>query len=249
MRADQIMTRQVITCLPDASIVEAADTMLQHHVSGLPVVDAAGRLVGIISQGDFVRRAEIGTERRHGRWHDFLFGPGKSPAEYVREQGRKVHEVMTPNPRTITEDTDIETVARLMEAKNIKRLPVLRGTELAGIVTRSNLVQAVAHFDRGAPRPTDDDDHIRDKITAALERPNWSPSRLNVLVQDGVATLFGFVANEQSRRATIVAAENVPGVRNVRDCLSKFPPPEDESGGGDIASLEEESPTEDDISL
>jgi CBS domain-containing protein len=249
MRADQIMTRRVITCSPDASIVEAAETMLRHHISGLPVVDAAGRLVGIVSQGDFIRRAEIGTERKRRRWLGFLVSSGKSATEFVRERGRKVHEIMTPNPHTITEHTQIEAVAKIMESRNIKRLPVLRGTELVGIVTRSNLVQAVAHLARDVPQPTDDDDHIRDEVIAAIACQTWSPSLLNVIVHDGVATLFGYVTDDRARSAAIVAAENVSGVRDVHDYLSTYPPPEEELGGGDIASLEEEPETADDMSL
>lgn len=249
MRADQIMTRRVITCGPDASIVDAAEAMLKHHISGLPVVDAAGKLVGIVSQGDFVRRAEIGTERKRGRWLRFLVSSGRSATEFVRERGRKVHEIMTPNPETITEQTQIEIVAKLMESKNIKRLPVLRGTELVGIVTRSNLVHAVAHIARDVPQPTDDDDHIREGVIAAIECKKWSPSLSNVIVHDGVVTLFGYVTNDHARSAAIVAAENVPGVRDVHDYLSTYPLPEEELGGGDIASLEDEPTTADDMPL
>ena len=104
MRAHQIMTRSVITIAPDATILEAAKTMLQHHVSGLPVVDAAGKLVGIVSEGDFIRRSEIGTQRKRGRWLKFLLGAGAAATDYVREHGRKVSEVMTairsPSPKT-----------------------------------------------------------------------------------------------------------------------------------------------------
>jgi CBS domain-containing protein len=249
MRADQIMTRRVITCGPDASIIDAAEAMLQHHISGLPVVDAAGKLVGIVSQGDFVRRAEIGTERKRGLWLRFLVGSGRSATEFVREQGRKVHEIMTPNPQTITEQTQIEIVAKTMESKNIKRLPVLRGTELVGIVTRSNLVHAVAHLARDVPQPTDDDDHIREGVIAAIECKKWSPSLSNVIVHDGVVTLFGYVTNDHARSAAIVAAENVPGVRDVHDYLSTYPLPEEELGGGDIASPEDEPTTADDMPL
>ena len=95
MRAHQIMTRSVITIAPDSTILEAANTMLQRHVSGLPVVDAAGKLVGIVSEGDFIRRSEIGTQRKRGRWLKFLLGPGQAATDYVHEHGRKVSEVMT----------------------------------------------------------------------------------------------------------------------------------------------------------
>ncbi len=139
MRAHQIMTRQVLSVSPDTPVLEAANTMLQQHISGLPVVDKSGKLVGIVSEGDFIRRAEIGTGRKRGRWLSFLVGPGKSAVEFVHEQGRKVGEVMTPEPYTITEETLLEDIVQLMEKKNVKRLPVMRGDSIVGIVTRSNL--------------------------------------------------------------------------------------------------------------
>src|SRR5215813_8691629 len=126
MRAHQIMTRSVITVPPETSIVDAANLMLQRHVSGLPVVDAKGDLVGIVSEGDFIRRSEIGTQRRRGRWLNFILGPGAAASDFVQEHGRRVEEVMTKNPFTITEDTALAEIVELMEKKNIKRLPVVR---------------------------------------------------------------------------------------------------------------------------
>jgi len=120
MRAHQIMTRSVISITPDATILEAAKTMLRHHVSGLPVVDAAGKLVGVVSEGDFVRRSEIGTQRKRGRWLTFLLGD--SVADYVREHGRKVSDVMTSEPITITEDATLEDIVNAMETNDVKRL-------------------------------------------------------------------------------------------------------------------------------
>src|ERR1700730_11167091 len=113
MRAHQIMTRHVITVATGAPIVEAANSMLQNHVSGLPVVDDAGKLVGIVSQGDFIRRAEIGTQRKRGRWLKFVVGSGKAASDFVHERGRKVAEIMTPDPYTITEDMTLEDIVQL----------------------------------------------------------------------------------------------------------------------------------------
>src|SRR5438105_3574319 len=173
MRAHQIMTRQVTTVGQDTTIVEAAGIMLQNHVSGLPVVSASGKLVGIVSEGDFLRRAEIGTQRKRSRWLRLLLGPGSAATDFVHEQGRKVGEVMTPEPFTVTEDTPLENIVQLMEKHNIKRLPVLRGDQIVGIVSRSNLLQAVAGLARGIPDPTADDDHIRDRIAAAIAKNDW----------------------------------------------------------------------------
>ncbi len=219
MRAHQIMTRPVITVTPNTTIVEAANTMLQRHVSGLPVVDAAGTLVGIVSEGDFIRRGEIGTERRRGRFLRFILGPGQAATDFVHEHGRKVGEIMTPEPLTITEDTPLEEIVALMERNNVKRLPVARGDQVVGIVSRANLVQAVASLAREIPDPTADDDHIRNRIIDALAKNDWCPFGLSVIVRDGIVHLSGVVTEERSRQAAIVAAENVAGVKKVHDHL------------------------------
>jgi len=249
MRAHQIMTRQVITVDPETSVVEAANKMLQHHISGLPVVDAAGKLIGIISEGDFIRRAEIGTQRERGRWLRFLVGAGQIASDFVHERGRKVREIMTPAPVTITDDTPLKEIVRTFERHNIKRLPVVRRDKLVGIVTRSNLIQAVADLARDVPDPTADDDNIQSKIRAAIESADWSPSQFNVIVRDGIVHLSGLITDERCRQAAIVAAENVSGVRQVHDEICSYPPPEEDLGGGDFVSLQQEPSTIDDAPL
>lgn len=219
MRAHQIMTRSVISVTPDATVLEAASQMLRYHVSGLPVVDAAGKLVGIVSEGDFVRRSEIGTQKKRGRWLRFLLGSGRAATEYVYEHGRKVSEIMTADPITITEDTPLEEIASSMESNGVKRLPVMRDGKVVGIVSRANLLQAVASLARDVPDPTADDDHIRRRILAAIEKNDWSPVGLSVIVRDGIVHLSGVITEERSRQACIVAAENVAGVRKVHDHL------------------------------
>jgi CBS domain-containing protein len=219
MRAHQIMTRQVITATVDTSITEAARTLLNHHISGMPVVDAVGRLVGVVSQGDFMRRAEIGTQRKRSRWLKILLGPGREAADFVHERGRKVGEVMNPSPITVTEDATLEEVTTTMEKNDIKRVPVMRGDKLVGIVTRTNLVQAVLDLAREVPDPTADDDRIRDRILAAIEKHNWKPFGLGVVVRDGIVHLSGVITDDRSRQAAMVAAENISGVRKVHDHL------------------------------
>jgi CBS domain-containing protein len=164
------MTKESDSVGTAASIVDAAIMMLENHVSGLPVVDEAGRLVGIVSQGDFIRRAEIGTQRKRGRWLNFLVGPGRAASDFLHEQGRKVGEIMTWEPYTVTEGATLEDIVELMERSNVKRLPVMRGDKLVGIVTRSNLLQAVAGLTRDVSDPTADDDHIRNHIIASIEK-------------------------------------------------------------------------------
>jgi CBS domain-containing protein len=219
MRAHQIMTRPVITATPETTIIDAANTMLGRHISGLPVVDAAGKLVGIISEGDFIRRSEIGTQRKRGRFLRFILGPGKEAIDFVHEHGRKVAEIMTPDPLTIGEDTSLEEIVWLMEKHNVKRLPVMRGDQVVGIVSRANLLQAVASLARPVPDPTADDDHIRNRVIDVLEKNNWCPFGLNVMVRDGIVHLSGVITEERSRQAAIVGAENVAGVKKVHDHL------------------------------
>jgi CBS domain-containing protein len=224
MRAHQIMTRPVITVTPDTTIVEAAKIMLKHHISGLPVVDATGKLTGIVSEDDFLRRGEIGTQRRPGRWLDFIFRPEQSAIDYIRQHGRKISEIMASVPVTVTEDTPLPAVVDLMEKENVKRLPVLRGDKIVGMVTRANLLQAVASLARQVPDPTADDDHIRNRVINAIEKNDWCPFGLSVIVRDGIVHLSGIVTEEQARRAAIVAAENVEGVVKVHDHLRWMDP-------------------------
>src|SRR5450756_2020204 len=219
MRAHQIMTRPVITVTPETKIVEAANTMLQKHVSGLPVVDKAAKLVGIISEGDFIRRSEIGTQRKRGRFLKFILGPGQEAIDFVREHGRKIAEIMTPEPVTIGEDTPLEEIVQLMEKNNVKRLPVTRGNKIVGIVSRSNLLQAVASVAREIPDPTADDDHIRNRVIESIAKNDWCPFGLSVIVRDGIVHLSGVITEERSRKAEVVAAENVTGVKKVHDHL------------------------------
>lgn len=220
MRASDVMTRQVVTVAADASVMEAARRMLQQRVSGLPVVDSGGRLVGIVTEGDFLRRAEIGTEKRRPRWLEFLLGPGRLADEYVRASGRKVEEIMTRGPITISEDTPLDEVVRLMERRRVKRLPVTRGDALVGIVTRANLLRAVAALALEAAPPAGGDAAIRERLTSELEKHGWAPlGMLQIVVRNGVVDLWGSITEERVRDAIRVAAENIPGVKAVNDHL------------------------------
>jgi CBS domain-containing protein len=219
MRAHQIMTKDVITVTPHTTIEDAAKIMLETHISGLPVMDDAGRLVGIVSESDFLRRSEIGTGRKRPAWLQFFMGPGTAASEFVHERGRKVEDVMTRDPITVGEETPLEDLVHLMEKNDIKRLPVMSGRTLKGIVTRSNLLQAVASMAHEIPDPTADDDHIRDRITRAVNGTDWRPIGFEVMVRNGIVHLHGIITTDEARQATIVAAENTAGVKKVHDHL------------------------------
>ncbi|MEZ5765605.1 MAG: CBS domain-containing protein [Xanthobacteraceae bacterium] len=217
MRAYQIMTPRLTTVRIDTPIAKAAELMLEKRVSGLPVVDAKGHLVGIVSEGDFLRRGEIGTRHRRSGWLEFFVGPGKLASEFVKEEGRTVGDVMTRDPVTIAEDATLEDIVQIMEQKGIKRLPVLRNGDLIGIVTRANLLQAVANLARDASQPSTDDDTLRKEILNAIESQPWSPMGLNAVVRDGIVDLSGVITDDRQRNAVVVAAKNVPGVKAVHD--------------------------------
>jgi len=237
-----VMTRNVISVRANQSVLEAAQLMLQNRISGLPVVDADGALAGIVTEGDFLRRGEIGTQRRRPKWLEFLLGPGRLAAEYVHTAGRTVEDVMTPEPATIGEDDSLETVVELMERRHVKRLPVVKGGRLVGIVSRANLMDALIENARYTHGPAPDDGAIRDRILAAFADVNWSP-KIDVAVHNGVAELSGIITDERERKGLVVAAENVAGVKGVHDHLVwvepmsgiVIPSAEDEAKGDDSA--------------
>jgi CBS domain-containing protein len=219
MRAYQIMTTPVVTVTASTPLADAANLMLKERISGLPVVDAAGKLVGIVSEGDFLRRGEIGTRRKRSAWLEFLVGPGKLATEFVHQEGRTVEDVMTSKPQTVAEDATLEDVVQMMEKNGIKRLPVVRGDALVGIVTRANLLQAVANLSRDSAAPSADDDQLRQAIMAALAKEPWCPMGVNVVVRGGVADLSGVITDDRQRKAAVVAVQNVAGVKAVHDHL------------------------------
>ena len=218
MRVKDVMTPKVISVGADETVVNAARLMLRHQISGLPVIDKEGELVGIVTEGDFLRRGELGTQRRRPKWLEFVLGPGKLAQEYVQASSKKVEDVMTPDPQTIGEDESLETVVDMMERHRIKRIPVTRGGRVVGIISRANLMHALASLARDANPPTGDDSTIRDSIMATIARQDWAP-HVNVIVKDGVAELYGVVTDDRERQGLVVAAENVPGVKRVVDHL------------------------------
>jgi CBS-domain-containing membrane protein len=203
---------------PDASVVTTAQLMLQKRISGVPVIDDRGNLVGIVTEGDFLRRAETGTGRRRPRWIEFFMGPGRLADEYVRLSGRKVSDVMTHEVQTVAPDAPLEQVVRLMERHNVKRLPVVDNGKVVGIVTRANLLHVVASFAGTIAPLSAEDAAIRERLLAALKDQPWAPvTAVHVTVRNGVVALSGVITDERQREALRVAAENIPGVKDVED--------------------------------
>ena len=225
MQVKDIMTSPVVSIEPDTSVTQAVRIMLQRHISGLPVVDKDGRLVGVVTEGDLLRRAETGTERKRPRWLEFLVGPGRLADEYTRTHGRNVSEVMTPDPVTVTEDTSLEDVVKLMEKRRIKRVPVVRGQTVVGIISRANLLHALAGVAREVKPALPSDQAIREQLMAELKRQSWAPiAMIDIVVRNAVVELWGTITDERERQAIKVAAENIPGVKAVNDYLAWVDP-------------------------
>ncbi len=225
MKAGDIMTGRVISISPESSVLDAIELMTRNHISGLPVIDASGTMVGMVTEGDFLRRAETGTMRKRPRWLEFLVGPGRLAEEYVETHARKVGEVMTRDPITIKEDTPLEEVVHVMEHRRVKRLPVVRGTQVVGIVSRANLMRALAAISRAAPVPAETDAAIRQQLLAEFQRQVWAPAALiDASVKDGVVELWGTILEGSQGQAIRVCAENIPGVKKVVSHLTWVEP-------------------------
>jgi CBS domain-containing protein len=219
MQASDIMTTPVITVGPQTTVREIAALLLEKRISGVPVLDN-GRLVGLISESDLLHRPEIAPDpaKRGSAWLR-LFSAGQTPAEYVRAYGRFARDVMTREVQTVTPDTPVRAIATLLESRRIKRVPVMRDHELVGIVSRANLVQALAGVPAVSTRITPPvDQAIRGRLQAELGHQQWwRANASNVIVTDGVVHYFGTLGSEYERDAARVAAENIPGVRSVED--------------------------------
>lgn len=217
MKARDVMVSPVITVKQNSSVREIAKTLLEKRISAVPVVDDGGKLVGMISEGDLMHRSEAGTERQRSWWLRLMAGDDVLAADYIKAHGRKVADVMTRNVITATPDTPLYEIAILLEMNSIKRVPIVKDGQLVGIVSRANLVQAVASVPKGLEIPLADST-IRDKLLTHLKAQPWAHTKLlNVTANDGVVNLWGIISSETERRAIRVAAETTPGVRAVND--------------------------------
>ncbi len=221
MRAIDVMTTSVLFAHPDTSVQETAKTLAENHISGMPVIDDKGALIGMITEGDLLHRAEIGTGvGKRAWWLEFLASTRELAHGYVREHSHKVRDLMTTDVVSVTEDTPVVQIAEMLERHRIKRVPVLKEGKVTGLVSRANLIRALASAVPDAvPSVAPEDESIRDAIVKAMKDTRWSLSREDVLVTHGVVHLWGIVTSEEERKAIRVAAENVPGVKEVNSHL------------------------------
>ncbi|WFM70389.1 CBS domain-containing protein [Halomonas sp. CKK8] len=221
MQAADVMTPNVITVSPDSEVSEIASLLLEHGISAVPVVDADDKVLGIVSEGDLMRRVENDTDQ-HKSWWLKLFSGGGNAVDYVKSHGRKASEIMTPHPLTISEDEPLHHIASLLEKRRIKRVPVVRDGRLVGIVSRSNLLRGFSVSRQ--PAAGGDDRAIRDAILKEVDQNTGVVvDRLNIIVADGKVQLWGLVDSKEQRQAVQVAAENIDGVTEVENNLGFMP--------------------------
>ena len=230
MRAMDVMTTNVITVDPNTSVQALATLLSERGISGVPVVDPENRLVGIVTEGDLLHRAETGTERRterrRRRWLDWVGSDQEAARDYVKAHGRSVREIMTREVISVSDTTELADIATLLETKRIKRVPVLRDGKLVGIVSRANLVRALAMTKSETPIEVDSDDRtIREKLLAELKGQEWVHIwAADIIVRDRIVHLwFSDDRSPEERQALRVAAENIPGVRQVEEHIVPAP--------------------------
>jgi CBS-domain-containing membrane protein len=225
MNAAEVMTTNVITVKPEASVQEVAQILLANRISALPVVDGNGELCGIVSEGDLLRRAEAGTEERRSWWLQAFRSSESLATEFVKSHSRRVADVMTADVITVKPDTGVEQIAGLLQRKHIKRVPVVRDGEVIGIVSRANLLQAVANPHHGYETNQEKNSELRERVLAQLKDKPWTnAATINVLTHDGIVDLWGITNSEKEKQAIRVAVEVTPGVTAVNDNLAVLLP-------------------------
>jgi CBS domain-containing protein len=222
MLAKEVMTRQVISVTPETGLRDAANTLLSNHVSAVPVIDAQGALVGIVSEGDLIHRSEIGTTPRHAWWQVFSLDPDEHAAEFLRVHGALVRHVMTRQVVTATEDTALAQIVDLFDRFHINRVPIVRDGRIVGIVSRSDLLRRLAHAQPASATGTRSDTAIAQDLDALLAEARWATvtsvsAAIEHEVNHGVIQLSGVVGSELEREALLVAARGIPGVKSVED--------------------------------
>ncbi len=229
MHAQDVMTANVITVTAETSVRDLAALLSQHGISGVPVVDKDNGLIGIVSEGDLLHRAETGTERRtesrRSKWLDFLAADQDLARDYVKAHARTVGDMMTRDVITVPETAGLDVVADLLETKRIKRVPVVRDGKLVGIISRGNLVRALAVVSPPASGSDADDRTIRQTLLAELQGKPWTKAwAADITVRDKVVHLWcSDNQSDDERRALRVAAENTPGVLGVEEHLVHVP--------------------------
>ena len=219
MKAADVMITDVITVQPDDDVADAIALLSEYDISALPVINDDEEIVGVLSEADLIHREELGTEKQHPGWLEAVMPASKLAGEFAKSHGHRVEEIMTTNVVTATEDTSLGEIAMLLERYRIKRIPIVRDGKLVGIVSRSNLIQALASLQAQASEGEPGTDRkIRLDLLDRLGDQKWTDfGERNIIVNDGIVHLWGLVASEEEHKALLALAEDVPGVVKVSD--------------------------------
>jgi len=223
MQVKDIMTTNVVTAKTGDTVADVAKAMATKRISGLPVVDDAGKVVGVVSEGDLLARAALGQDTPRSWWLG-LIGEAETPDAYMRAHGKTVGDVMTRAVKTIQPDASLAALARKLEASGVKRLPVIEGGKLVGVVSRADVVRALASIKPEAPAAAPSDAELRRQILSRFHKSQPLVGvQATVIVRDGVVELWGLAPNAKVVEAAGVAAEAVDGVKRVENHLALFP--------------------------
>jgi len=225
MKAADVMVSAVISVRPNARVEDVASILLANRISAVPIINEEGELVGIVSEGDLMRRAETGTERRRPWWLEYLAGKQVLAADYIKSHSHRISDLMTRSVVTAAPDTPLCDIATLLERNRIKRVPIVQNGQVVGIVSRANLLQALASVSKDVAAANGDDSQIRDQVFSRLNAELWRPSMLNVTVHSGTVDLWGCVTSNDEKKAARIVVEGIPGVKAINDHLT-IPPPE-----------------------
>ncbi|MFC6658873.1 CBS domain-containing protein [Roseibium salinum] len=223
MRAKDVMTASVVTVGTDTSVREIAGILAERRISAVPVVSTDGKVAGIVSEGDLIRRAETQTERRPSWWLTLLSDPADKALDYIKAHGGTAKDVMTRKIISVGEDATLEEIADTLERNHIKRVLVMTDGKLVGIVSRADLLRGLASRKPASEQVAKDDEALRKNVEEALKQTGATRTFVTVIASDGVVHLWGAVDTQQED-AIRVAAENTAGVKNVDNGLSVLPP-------------------------
>lgn len=220
MLAKEIMTRDVTTVSPSASVREAAKLMVDRRLSGLPVVTSDGRLVGMLTASDLLHRVETGTERQSSWFTSFFANADDMARQYAKSHGLKAHEVMSRHVISVRDDASLSEVADILDRSRLKRVPVVRDGTLVGIISRSDLVRILSETSIGQPLARSNDAALQNEIWRQIRTQKWLDSGyVSITVRDGVVEAWGMVGSPEQRNALMVLIEEAAGDAKVEDHL------------------------------
>ncbi len=224
MQAQDIMTKNVISAAADTTVEQITALMMENHISAVPILDVDGTVIGLISEGDLMRRVE-GAGNAHKSWWLSLFsGPENTASDFVAMRSRRAKDIMTRKVQVVAPDTPVADIARLLEEKRIKRVPVVENGKIVGIVSRGNLMQALASTPRVTLEPSTSNRKKREIVLAALAQvPGLNPAHLNVVVEDGRVDVWGLADSDAEEKAAWVALDNIDGLGEVSISLGRIP--------------------------